>query len=547
VSLDTVEVNRVPDLTARVVRAVSPKGSMAVRLRGVLGPVFEDADFASAFSHTGRPAVAPGRLALVCVLQYAENLTDRAAAEAVRFRLDWKYLLGLELEDPGFHFSVLSEFRSRLVAAGLESRILEAVLERCHGAGLLGAGGEVRVDSTRILSVARELNRMEYVGQTLRAALEALAAAAPEWLAAQLTVEQVERYETPIDAWRLPEGTDARQRWAQTVGGDGFALIEAVGAAEGLLDWLGRVPAVAHLAEVWGQQYLLDERGRAVWREGKQLPPGRKRGATPYDPEARWATKRGSDWTGWKIHVAETCGDAQRPNLICQVITTDAATGDVEVTAEIVAGSTDAARLYADMGYASIAHVNAAAADGIELVSPLRGSVADASLFTHADFTIEWDRRTVVCPTGRSSTVWSDTKTTTGKPVVKVLWDREGCLACPLRERCSKSTMARYGRGLSLRPREEYEAMTRLRDEQRSEAWKQRYKRRAGIEGTINQIVHRTGIRRSRYRGKDKTHLGHCFAAAAINLYRIDAWSCGYKPSETRTSHLSHIKQHIPA
>jgi len=545
-SLDSVAVDGVPVLTARVVSAAVPKGSMATRLREVLGPVFEDTDFAAAFSHTGRPAIAPGRLALVCVLQYAENLSDRAAAEAVRVRMDWKYLLGLELDDPGFHFSVLSEFRARVVREGLESRILDIIWERCREAGLLVAGEEVRMDSTRILSVARELNRMEYVGQTLRAALEALAAAAPEWLAAQLTLEQVERYESPIDAWRLPEGDDARKRWAATVGADGFALLAAVDGAGEHLDWLGRIPAVANLAEVWEQQYLLDAAGRAVWREGKQLPPGQMRAATPYDPEARWATKRGAGWTGWKIHVAETCGDDQDPNLICQVTTTEATVNDSEQTEALLEGLDAPSVVYADMGYISAAHILSAADVGIDLVGPVRASGGSADLFGHEDFTIDWDREQVRCPAGHDSTDWSTTRTDYGKAVHKVHWRAPVCDACPLKALCTRAS-SKWGRTLSLRPRDEYETLARLREEQRGEAWKERYKRRAGVEGTINQIVHRTGIRRSRYRGKSKTHLGHCFAAAAINLYRIDAWTCGYKPSETRTSHLSSIKDHLPA
>ena len=157
----------VPEPTAQVVRALFPKGTLAVRLREALGPVFEDESFAEAFPARGRPAVSPGALALVSVLQYAEGHTDRQAAEQVRGRMDWKFLLGLELDDPGFDFSVLGDFRSRLIEHGMEEKVLEPVLAWCSELGLLRLGERQRTDSTHVLAAVRVLNRMEFVGETL--------------------------------------------------------------------------------------------------------------------------------------------------------------------------------------------------------------------------------------------------------------------------------------------------------------------------------------------------------------------------------------------
>ena len=147
-SLESWDDRGVPELTARVVRASFPKGTLAVRVREALGRLFEDESFAGAFSTRGRPAVSPGALALVSVLQYAEGHTDRQAADQVRARMDWKFLLGLELDDPGFDFSVLSDFRTRLIEHGLEERVLDLVLERMCDLGLLRSGGRQRTDST---------------------------------------------------------------------------------------------------------------------------------------------------------------------------------------------------------------------------------------------------------------------------------------------------------------------------------------------------------------------------------------------------------------
>ena len=134
--------------------------------------------FASAFGVRARPGISPGALALVTALQYAEKLTDRQAAEAARGRIDWKYCLAMELDDAGFDFSVLCGFRTRLVEHGLEEQVLDTLLARLAELGLVGAGGKQRTDSTHVISAVRDLNRLELAGESVRAVLEVLAAAA---------------------------------------------------------------------------------------------------------------------------------------------------------------------------------------------------------------------------------------------------------------------------------------------------------------------------------------------------------------------------------
>ncbi|GGT50224.1 hypothetical protein GCM10010207_58300 [Streptomyces atratus] len=121
----------VPAETARGAQAAFPKGSPAIRIRDELGPLFSDEEFTDLFPSRGKPAWSPGRSALVPVLQFMEGLTDRQAAEAVRARINFKYALGLDLADPGFDFSVLSEFRDRLATpAGERPEPLAARLPR---------------------------------------------------------------------------------------------------------------------------------------------------------------------------------------------------------------------------------------------------------------------------------------------------------------------------------------------------------------------------------------------------------------------------------
>src|SRR5687767_7658718 len=119
-----------------------------MQLRDGFSEPFRDEDFSRFYPARGQPGFTPWRLALVTVLQFLEHLSDRQAADAVRARIDWKYALGLELTDPGFHFSALSEFRSRLVAGGAEHLLLDTMLERFKARGLVRARGKQRTDST---------------------------------------------------------------------------------------------------------------------------------------------------------------------------------------------------------------------------------------------------------------------------------------------------------------------------------------------------------------------------------------------------------------
>src|SRR5215218_1601230 len=122
-SLKPDPIQPVPEETVRVARAAFRKGNPLLKLRDELGTIFSDEDFADLFPRLGQPGLAPWRLALVTLLQFRESLADRQAAEAVRARIGWKYLLGLELTDPGFDHSVLCEFRSRLLAGSAEERL----------------------------------------------------------------------------------------------------------------------------------------------------------------------------------------------------------------------------------------------------------------------------------------------------------------------------------------------------------------------------------------------------------------------------------------
>jgi len=275
----------VPPLTAQVARAAFRKGNLAMHIRDELAVVYEDElqhrDHHQLARGDPRTAPHPERHGE----PFSENLTDRQAADAVRDRVSWKCALGLELDDAGFDASVLSEFRTRLVEGDLSTLALDALLARLAARGLVKAGGRARTDSTHVLGAIRHLCRLELAGETLRAALEALASAAPDWLTGVIDPSWQLRYGARIDNWHLPESETRRTALMLDHGRDGYHLLEQV-AAPTAPPWLRELPGVDALRRVWCQQFYRSTTsgGTEVVRRresesegGDGLPPGRDR------------------------------------------------------------------------------------------------------------------------------------------------------------------------------------------------------------------------------------------------------------------------------
>jgi transposase len=252
VSLPLRLVPSVPEDTARVALAAFPESNPYLLLRDRLGTFFHDTDFVDLYPLRGQPALAPWRLAVVTILQFREDLSDRQAADAVRGRIDWKYLLGLELTDPGFDASVLCEFRSRLLAGGAEKLLLEKLLDRCKSLGLLKSRGRQRTDSTHVLVRVRATVRLGCAVEALRHALNSLAVVAPTWLRDHSRPDWVDRYGRRPDESHFPKAQGDRQAYADQVGEDGHSLLAAVYGPNSP-SWLGAVPAIETLRRVWLQ------------------------------------------------------------------------------------------------------------------------------------------------------------------------------------------------------------------------------------------------------------------------------------------------------
>ncbi|MBV9170671.1 MAG: IS1182 family transposase [Chloroflexi bacterium] len=545
-SLHPQPIGPVPEETARVAHAVFPRGHAYLRLRDELGPIYEDAVFAGLFPTRGQPAEAPWRLALVTVLQFAEGLTDRQAADAVRSRIDWKYALGLELSDAGFDHTVLSEFRARLVTGQAVDLLLELLLRRAEALGLLRARGRQRTDSTHVLAAVRVLNRLERAGETLRAALNSLAVLAPDWLQGIAPPAWYERYGHRVEHATLPHSEAERRQQAALIGADGQHLLHAIDHAVEQ-PWLQQVPAVQVLRQVWAEQYVT-EAGGLRWREVKEIPTPAEMISSPYDPEARYSSKRSVDWVGYKVHLTETC-DPDRPHLIVNVETTPAAVADEVMVPVVHAALARAGRLPAehlvDAGYTDApVLLESRRAYGVTLIGPVSEDPSwqarSGDGFTKADFSVDWERQVVTCPAGKHSISWLPHTYPKNGMTWEARFARKDCTPCPLRSRCTRAKLE--PRIVGLQTRDHFEALQAARRWQRTDEFRQRYAARAGVEATHAQAVRRSGLRRTRYIGLAKTHVQHVATAAAVNVLRLAAWCAGTPFATTRCSHFAALQ-----
>jgi transposase len=543
-------VDPVPQETARVAKAAFPKGTVYMTMRDELGAIFKDEDFVHLFPRRGQPAMAPWRLALVTIMQFAEGLSDRQAADAVRARIDCKYALSLELDDPGFDASVLSEFRSRLFEGGSERLLLDHLLERFRQMGLVKARGKQRTDSTRILAVVRGLNRLELVGESMRHALDVLATVAPEWLQERVRPEWIKRYVRRLDDHRLPKSKEARKVEGEKIGADGQELLDAI-YSEDAPSWLKEVPAVETLRKVWMQNYFREQDGSTKWRTSEVgIPPSSEFVGSPFDTEARYARKFTTSWVGYRVHITETCEEGL-PNIITDVQTAPGPVADGDAT-PLIHESLKARNLLPQIQFVDTGYLDAELLAeskkkyGVDLYGPTRPDykwqARESTGFEAAAFSIDWDNEVATCPEGKESLSWTPAIDRQNTKVMKIKFSGKDCMPCPSRDLCIRSMKEYKRRTISIRrPREHHEALQKAREREQTIEFKAEYTRRAGIEGTVSRAVRTCEIRRSRYIGLTKTHLHHLLSATSLSFLRVGEWLMGVPKAKTRRSPFARL------
>jgi transposase len=534
-SLKPTPYQAIPAETVRVAKAAFPKGNLCIWLRDEIGTLFWDEQFTDLYPRRGQPAMSPWQLAVVTVFQFAENLTDRQAADAVRGRIDWKYALSLELTDPGFDFSVLSEFRMRLLRNEAEARLFDILLQHCTERNWLKVRGRQRTDSTHVLGAIRNLNQLELVGEAVRHTLITLAHVAPDWLQPRIHPDWLNRYQQPLSDYRLPDNEAERQQLAIQMGCDGIQLLEHI-YDKTAPEWLCQVPAVETLRRIWVQQFYFYE-DVLRWRIDHDPPPGQAI-CSPYDTEARYARKRNNTWVGYRVHLSETCED-DKPNLITNVMTTAASVADIKALDDIHCSLDVHQRLpdehIVDAGYVSSdTLVSSRKWYDIDLVGPVRPDPSwqakEADAYDITRFTVDWTQQVAICPQGKMSQKWKNRVGKRGKPNILVGFSEKDCQPCSARALCTRGKR----RNITLQQREEFEALRAAQIRQQQEDFQDKYAVRAGVEGTISQAAFAFGLRRARYRGEEKVRLEHLLTATALNLSRVFHWATGTKRSTTR-------------
>ena len=280
------------------------------------------------------------------------------------------------------------------------------------------------------------------------------------------------------------------------------------------------------------QHYLPTAEG-VCWREHDNSPPAASFISSPYDPDAHDARKHTTQWVGDKVHLTETCDDGLPP-LMTHVETTPAPVDDSQVTAQIhtalQAKDLLPHRHIVDTGYL----------DAELLVTSLRDYVEGG--FDVSRFVIDGNRQTAICPAGQISTSWPPARDNRDHEVIKIKFSRAACGPCPHRPQWTRAQ--RYPRRtMTVRPREQYEALKTARERQSTATFAQEYARRAGLEGTLSYGIRACGLRRSRYIGLARPHVQHVLTAAAMHLARVARWLAGEPRARTRRSPLLRLQQ----
>lgn len=457
-----------------------------------------------------------------------------------RSRLDWKYALSLELTDAGFDHTVLSEFRTRLVALTAEERFLETVLTLCKERGWLKERGRQRTDSTHVLAKVRALNRAECVVETLRHALNILAVVAPDWLQGQVQPDWLDRYGHRAEEFRFPNSADKRQKLLHQVGQDGWGLLAAL-ETDPQSHWMLSIPSVDTLQRVWKQDYLPPEKG-GTWIADEDRLESAKLYFSPYDLDASAAKKRSTYWIGYKAPFTETC-DEDSPRLLTQVTTTIAPTPDRHALPD-VHETLDQRKLLPEQHLVDAGYIDAEALVAsqttyqVKLVGPTakdyRWQAREQNGYALTNFSIDWEHEQARCPQGNLNSSWTPTWTR-NQEIIKIKFGYATCGRCPVRPQCTRSKQ----RTLSVRRREAHFALEAARKLEQTEEFAELYAQRAGVEGVHAQGVRRMGLRRSRYLGEPRTHLQHVVTATAMNICRVHDWLEGISPHPTPLSHFA--------
>jgi transposase len=507
----------IPEETQSVVAPLLGEDNVYRLIGQEIEHMLDEAALAEMYEAEGRPAINPIGLTVVTVIQFLEKLPDRMAAQMAVMRLDWKDARRQGLEWRGFHDTDVCNFRKRLLSHGQERVAVEQALNYLRERGYLKAGGKHRTDSTHSVGAVMRLSRLELVWETLRLALGALVNADAPWTLRGIAACLVEQDSSRRSDDRLSQEAVV-QALGQT-GQDGYWLLEQV-ALQGN-PTLQTLPEIVQLCRVWEEQFTRQEGGTTCLR-----PPGEAGGdaiTSPHDPDGRYGDKGSRNWVGYKLQVTETAAPEAAARFIPAIPVTSTVDQDNEqveaIQPRLRARHLVPAQQYVDQGYRSGENLARSLTQGIDLRGFIReGNVSKRPEFRLSQFVIDLDPRQAICPAGRRSVKWARAKPKVKNVIAYHVSFGRQCRTCPFfgPDQCTDKAgrrrlgVSRYHPLLQAR-RREADTLTFQRE----------MHTRAGIEGTLSELVRAHGARRSRYRGLPKNQWQALFTATAANLKRL--------------------------
>jgi len=511
---------KVPEETVRIVEPLLPDDSVYRLVAECVDEFLSDDQFMELYADEGRPGINPVILSLVTVFQFLEKLPDRAAAEMAVMRMDWKYALRQPLDWSGFHYSDLCNFRKRLVEHGQESMVFERLLEYLRERGLVRAGGKQRTDATHILGAVKQMADVEVVREGMRLAISELISTDAKWVMQHIPASLIKNYKRAMPNYRISK--QELEAFIQETGEEARWLLDQVTLCGSVN--LQQLPMIIQLAQIWEDQYQYvnkPERHYLAARRGKDCVGDHLR--SPHDPDATLGVKRNNLWVGYKVHITESL---EQPRFVIDVTLSDsAASRDVNDLAAIQQQMIDhelrPAQHYVDQGYMSGEQIAQSQLRDIDLRGVVRSDIqGKPDGFRLSDFVVDMENEQATCPAGRRHQRWVPTTGNTNNQVAIHVFFGNQCLSCPFfgPERC---TTSQTGRHLSLSAY--HDVIQARRQEEQTEAFQVDMHNRAGIEGTISEMVRAHNLRRARYRGRQKVFLQMLFTATATNLKRLAA------------------------
>ena len=483
--------------------------------------------------------------------------SERQAAEAVRARIDWPYLLGVALTDPGCDHAVVCAVRDRVFAGHAAARWRDTLRARCRACGGRKAGGTQRPAAPQVVAAIRGRNRRAWVADTRRAARTDLAGEAPQGRRPLAPPAWSRRSRRRLAERRFPQRQAARDADAQTGGAAGLCVVDAVAAPE-TPQGRGALPSLATRRQVWQEHDArLPDGGpsrpqgtarRVRCKPARELPTAAQKSASPDEAEARSRHTRATQWTGDLVHVTEPCEPEAVP-LLPHVAPTTAAGHDAPRP------ETSAAALLANDLAPGQPLVEAASMDAALLVTRrdtrgiawrgpprpnTRGHTRLAGAYTRAPCTGDWGPQPVQWPQGTASRSWQKKPLASGGEASRVRCAMAAGGGCERRAWCPHAT--KRPRGLQLPPQEQYEALQAARAWATRDQGQHLYARRAGMEGTLSQGGRAYGRRRSRSRGFATTHVPQVATAVAIHGERSVAWRDDRPQATTRTARCAALQ-----